>query len=181
MYILYTMRESEFEELYNQGYTDTDISRELKESVHHIRKWRYANGLTANPKRSLVIYEELYTKGMTDGQIAEIVGVHKTSVTNWRERRNLPANGKIGYQHCDVRKNDKLYAKIEKWYFRRLTDEQVARKAHTSASFVADWRIKYGLPPVWDWSNANFMKDPESLYCDGAFLERLLDKHFVSC
>ena len=85
-------------QLYDEGYSDSQIGDILGVARQTVGCWRRKSGLTVhNP---VVTVEdnrmELYYKGMTDPDIARAVGVTQAVIWRWRTRKGLPPNGTRG-------------------------------------------------------------------------------------
>jgi len=121
-------------ELYQQGYSDIQISKKFNCHWTSVRAWRMRRGLHTNYSKTEIDYEvatKLYNAGKSDVEIGTAIGCHPTSIYTWRKRNGLPANG---LPRC-IKEIEHLIPDNEKpWH------------------------------------------DPESLFCDGAFLEKLTGK-----
>jgi hypothetical protein len=115
-------------------------------------------------------YMDLYQNGFMDGEIARIFDVSNRAVLEWRERRGLKPH------HMDDMEASLslLYPKIEVLYFEGLNDQEISKRLKIHPIIVAEWRIIQGLPEMWN--EPEYPKDEESLYCDGKFLEIIIQK-----
>ena len=85
-------------ELYNKGYTDPEIGKELYLAPNTVALWRkkynlpskYGERRQANTKKIL----ECYNNGMTDREIFDCVGVSLEYIRTFRSKRGLPPNKK---------------------------------------------------------------------------------------
>lgn len=84
-----------FRKLYNSGFNDTQIARELGFCVSTIWDYRRKLGLPLVKERKQYndsILMELYHKGYNDKQIAKEQKVDPKIIFRWRKRYKLPAN-----------------------------------------------------------------------------------------
>jgi transposase-like protein len=168
------------ERCYSAGLTDSQIADAAQTTFGVVSYWRTKRQLPKNNSPRTESYTVLYGMGMVDNDIARIMHVNNNVVCDWRHRRGLPSNGYVGSPRIKKSQEaiEKLYSKIEKLYFRGYGDAGIADKLKINKSMVVRWRNIYGLPKVWDWSNSEFMnKDPESLYCDEKFIEKIVNNN----
>ena len=114
-----------------------------------------------------------YVQGMCDEEITKQYYHEKSKyisqrvVVEWRKANNL-------YQNLT---DDMLFRE----YAEGHSDRQIARKLDSYANKIKTWRKKHQLPPADVPITDNEYetkpwKDPESLFCDGDFLEKLTGK-----
>lgn len=96
--------------LYDAGWSDANIAKELGCSNDTVGKWRKREKLPANKsvKLGTKLYDwdkgrKLYEAGMNDCQIAKELGCTDKAVRNWRFRRKLPANRVPGFIRKEVK------------------------------------------------------------------------------
>lgn len=82
--------------LYNLGYTDEQIAKELFLHISSIGKWRKKNNLPCNNKFHIrdAVKMELYKQGLNDRQMAKKLNCSISCVNSWRFRRGLPNNNR---------------------------------------------------------------------------------------
>ena len=82
--------------LYNLGYTDEQIAKELFLHISSIEKWRKKFNLPCNNKFHIrdVAKMELYNQGLNDRQMAKKLNCSISCVNSWRFRRGLPNNNR---------------------------------------------------------------------------------------
>lgn len=95
--VLSTEEEKKRMELWEKGYTDSQIGKTCGVCYTTINHWRKKHNLKSNSKgqgRRLEDSEEklrcdLFTEGYTDAEIAEVVNISKSAVSLWRSNRKL--------------------------------------------------------------------------------------------
>jgi DNA-binding transcriptional regulator YiaG len=181
------------EELYNEGLTDTGIAKITNVHQQTVRKWRDRNGLLSNYVKNgmlsdteSALLEELYTEGYTDLMMAQQLNISQRKVCNWRMMNNKLPN----YSYMAVRRK-KLLSEEEslaiELYDIGFSDFYIAYALCCSTNVISNWRLQNNLPPnseiqhkrcaalIDDFDIDNTEKpwsDPESLFCNTAFLER---------
>lgn len=85
-------------ELYNRGYTDTQMAQELYVSTNAVWMWRRKHNL---PCKYSLYKEELekqrlacYNEGMTDEEMASCLNLSVKYVGKWRNKYKLKPNKK---------------------------------------------------------------------------------------
>lgn len=94
--LIYDKYYEEIQELYDKGYNDLQIARELVIQRMPVRTWRYNLELPSNftllRKSRLDEIQKLYDEGCSDRKIAREIGFDKKNVYNWRLERGLSSN-----------------------------------------------------------------------------------------
>lgn len=97
--------------LYQRGWSDGRIGRELGINDKTIYAWRRRAGLPANPQEPKRLTPEqekqrgkLYRQGKTDKEIGDACGVHPSCIHRWRKKHGLPPNAKSGGNTWEYRK-----------------------------------------------------------------------------
>lgn len=129
--------------LYDDGYNDCQIAKELDMSVGAIRNWRKKAGLPprakrGTPKTDKETAQVLYDRGLDDAQIATELGVSAGAIQRWRSRQGLPPQGK--------QKRSFNVAAARSLYDDGYNDCQIAKELEVSADAIRNWRKKAGLP-----------------------------------
>lgn len=146
-----TINRDEFLKYYNMGYNDVKISEVM--GCSQIGAWTVRHRLGLPPNRKIGVsnhskFMEYYNLGYTDCKIAELFGCSSQCIGEYRKKCGLPSK-----------------------YF--LKDGEVVRNTLDGLSGrVLDSILKDYTPSDEDkpWT------DPESLFCDGEFLEKIKSK-----
>jgi transcriptional regulator with XRE-family HTH domain len=137
--------------------------------------------------RKKVNYElalELYHAGLTDNEIASKCEVSQSTISHWRKKNNLPKISRYGRQ---------AQYNIQELYDKGLRDCEISIISNVSPANIMHWRMTRNLPPnnpplsaIRRKENETLEKefsikntvaaDPESLFCDGNFLEKITRK-----
>ena len=86
---------AQFRALYDEGYTDRAIAKEIGCYSDTVRNWRIGAGLPPHPHKDRIEPEtlrRLWGAGMNDTQIAERLGTSRQAVQKSRTRLGLPAH-----------------------------------------------------------------------------------------
>lgn len=85
-------------ELYDAGWNDTQIAKELNVRSATVSYWRKKNFLPSNIPPSEVNDERMkyYQMGLTDKEVGEAVGRSASVIWRWRQDNKLPSNGTQG-------------------------------------------------------------------------------------
>lgn len=100
-----TYRRTRLLELYLQGLSDHEISRQMGCSSVFVGKWRKALGLARHfdpcgpgvladgggrPRPDYERMRQLHAAGCNDAEIARQIGIRSQTVWEWRQRESLP-------------------------------------------------------------------------------------------
>ena len=126
-------------------------------------------------------FRELYDTGMSDKDIGAALGIPRHNIMCHRYYLGLSVNNvKIKYN----------YTKAKKLYDRGYRDTDICKILGIPPESFSSWRKNRNLPANnppkcvvarHDWKDLSKMinetdKDKDSLFCDGDFLEQLLQK-----
>ena len=138
-----------------------------------------------NKKHDYTRTRELYMEKKNDKEISDETGIPRSTIARWRQSNNLEANS--NYKAVTPEES----AEMERLYKLGKSDYAIATKLGQKVYNVGYWRKKNGYEPHF---KSNFhlpstpdyypsiddtekpWKDPESLFCDTEFLEKLMDK-----
>lgn len=169
--------------LYEKGYNDSQIARELGFGKITILNCRRKLGLPAISDGGRPCddtkYWDLYQKGYNDHQIAQKVGLTQEGIFLWRKRNGLPPQNLRTSKVDGVIKE--MGENITKLYSQGYSDLRISRELSIPAYAVEKWRERNKLPEVLIGSKevdyaVTPLRDEESLYCDTEFLEKFLNK-----
>lgn len=180
-YIKFEIDPEEFERLHRSGMYDYEIAEVL--GISKAAAWKIRNELELPPhlpwgRLPTIDLEELkrlHHAGLPDPEIAECMQCSLRTITNNKRLLGLASN-KSSYN-----------LKIRELYEAGLSDRQIARKLSSTKVNISAWRRYHKLPAndrddaildvaVAEQPEEPIQRDPESLFCDGEFLEQLLEK-----
>lgn len=169
--------------LYEKGYSDYRIARELEFGKITLLNCRRKLGLQAingvGRPHDDTKYWDLYQRGYNDLQIAQKVGLMQGGIFLWRKRNGLPP------QNVRASKVDKIAEEmsdsITELYSQGYSDLRISLELNIPVYAVERWRVRDELPEALiDSKEVDYtvapLGDEESLYCDTGFLENFLNK-----
>lgn len=136
--------------LYEQGLSDAEVAAILGIQRKTIRKWRYRNGVPANPQRYPFRaerdrqYKSCYQHGLNDTESARILNVSPSTVTAWRNRKQLPSNARRERKGPITKSENQERMRL---YEEGKTDAELAQIIGIDPSTVSQWRRRRNLPP----------------------------------
>lgn len=122
----------------------------------------------------------LYEQGLNDREISEQTDAHKCTIAKWRHKNNLPP-----LSHHRINGDEETT--IRQLHSEKMSDTRIAKVINRQVCTVSHWRRAHGLEAHHEcWFHPKPIEntdeeeppwqDPESLYCDGEFLEKLMNR-----
>ena len=142
----------EIEKMYDRSLSDSSNARIMVISQYTVTKWRQSKGYQCRGRQDIIDpdeFMELHSRGYTDKQLAYALKKDIRTIGNYRRRNGIPLNPFI-------RKTGRR-PKLLNVEYRKLQAEFLDRAILITALDVGD-----------------SLHDPESLYCDGEFLDKFV-------
>lgn len=152
---------------YKMGYNDSKIGENVGCTSRWVLKWRKCNNLPPNWGNSLdENIVKLYEIGYTDEGVSKLTGHNISKLMNFIYLHNIKLEN-----YSDNR--SKLFFEL---YQIGYDDIEISSQVGCSARTVKKWRNSNKLQPNKVLLDNHSLKEPESLYCDGEFLEKIIHK-----